>query len=245
MVAARGASLRRQRGLTLIELMITVSSTGLVIGGAMTLMLSTRGAYEVGGTQSSLQEVGRRILDDVLADLRGSGLTQVAGQSYPAIWERPPGGQRGNLIATMNYEDAADVDETLAYNGNGDRIERNRGRVANEIVFQRPSDMDGDGLPIDDNGQLEWSGELLSYRIQTEPNGEFWLVRVSDLNGIESVSRVGPWISNVTFDVVYNDRSMRFGTVAVVVYLERINARGQVITAELEGSVVLRNTEEL
>lgn len=235
----------RQRGMTLIEVLVMVVGSSVVIGGAMSLILSTRGAYEVGGTQSSLQEVGRRMLDDVLADLRGSGLTTVAGQNYPAIYERPAGEARGDLYATMNYEDADDVDETLAYNGDGDRIERNRDRVTNEIVFQRPTDMDGDGRPIDSDGRLEWSDELLSYRIDIEPNGKSWLIRGSEIGGLESVRRVGPFITNITFDVVFSDRSMRFGTVAVVIYLQRVNASGQTITAALEGSVVLRNTEEL
>ena len=250
-----------ERGMTLVEVMFASVSMLIVLGGSMALMMSSRGAMQVGGTQSSLQEVGRRILNEVLSDIRRSGLTTVVGggagnlggpnvSNFPAIYVRKlapaTSSKREQLIASMNYADAGMVDEVLAYEGNGNRIDRNEDRDANEFVFQLPTDLDGDGMPIDANGDLEWGQEQFSYRLIQDPNGIPWLYRVTEINGLSiDEQRVGPFVQNITFDVVFNDRSLRFGEVAVVLYMQKQNERGQIITAALEGSVVLRNTREL
>ena len=238
--------------MTLVETMVAVVGMTIVFGGSLMLLISSQGAWQVGGNQSSLQEIGRRILNEVLADLRRSGLTAVPGQNLPAVFQHARGAEtdpRGPLQATMNYQDVALVSEVLAYQGNGNRILRNAGRVSEEVVFQLPSMIDaGDPwgpAPIDATGNFVWSPDLVSYRVVDLGNVP-WLIRYRELNGAVIERRtVGPWVTSITFDVVFNDRSMRFGEVAVVVYLERTNNQGQRITASLEGSVVLRNTREL
>lgn len=242
-----------QQGFTLVEMAVSSFSMIVVLGGAVAVLAGSRGALEVSNTQSVLQDVGRRVLDQVLGDLRSTGLTDgafVGVGSLPAIWERPPAdlgnSTRGNLIASMDYNDVDLVDEILAYQGNGDRIARNANRVTNEIGFQMPRDLDGDGRPLDANGDLEWGPEFFSYRVIVEPNGISWLYRFTELNGaVTDTLRIAPFVSNITFDVIFNDRSLRFGEVAVVVYLQRPNGQGQTITTALEGAVVLRNTREL
>jgi hypothetical protein len=189
------------------------------------------------------------MLEHVLDDLRRSGLTTVAGATYPSLFERPAGPEttpRGNLIASMNYADAALVDEIFARDGNGDRIARNANRVSDEVVFQQPRDLDGNGTPLDVNGNLEWGPELFSYRVVTDAEGRPWLHRYAELNGAVVDARiVGPSVTSITFDVVFNDRSLRFGMVDVVLYLQELDSNGQKVTAAIEGAVELRNTREL
>lgn len=240
----------RSAGFSLIEMIVATASMSFVFGGSVLLLQGTRGAFEVGGNHSSLQEVGRRILDDVLSDLRRSGLTTVAGQNLPAVFERPVGNfltPQGPLLATMSYTDVDLVDAVIAVQGNGNRINRNFGRNTNEILFQLPADTNGNGLPVDNNGNLTWGNEVISYRIISDPVTNIpTLFRLTQNGGmITGFRRMGMWVNNITFDVVFNDRSLRFGEIAVVIYLQRINARGQLITSSLEGSVGLRNTREL
>lgn len=244
-----GAASRRVRGHTLVETMIVLVTMTVVLGGTMLLLGSTRKAWRLADTESRLQESGRRILQTVLSDLRRSGLTTSGGINYPAFWERPRGPAatpRANLVATMNYADAALVNDVYAYQGFGDRILRNETRVSDEIVLQLPVDLDGDGTPLDANGDLEWGPELVSYRVIEDAEGRPWLYRQMELGGAVVDERiVGPSVASITFDVVFNDRSLRFGEVAVTLYLEDVDARGQRVATAVEGAVALRNTREL
>jgi hypothetical protein len=229
--------------------MIVLCTMTAVLGGSMLLMEGARNAWRLADTESRLQERGRRVLQTVLGELRRSGLTSLAGNNYPAIWERARGPEttlRGNLVATMAYADESLVNEVFCANGNGDRIVRNGGRVSDEMVFQLPADLDGNGTPLDSDGDLEWGPELFSYRIVDDANGQPWLYRYAEVGGLITDRRiVAPSVSAITFDVIYNDRSLRFSEVAVVLYLEELDDNGQRVTTAVEGVVGLRNTREL
>jgi len=237
------------RGHTLLESMFVLATMTAVLGGSLVLLDGARRAWQFADSESRLQERGRRMLQAVLTELRRSGLTTDAGNNLPAIFERARGPDwtpRGNLLATMNYADESLVDEVYAVQGTGDRIARNDGRVSDEIVFQLPADLDGNGTPIDADGNIEWGPELISYRVVEDAAGRPWLFRHVELNGAIVERRiVGPSVASITFDVVLNDRSLRFGEVAVVLYLEELDDRGQLVTTSVEGVVGLRNTREL
>jgi hypothetical protein len=245
----RPNALSRRRGHTLVEMMIVLTVMTAVLGGSMLLLESTREAWRLADTESRLQERGRRVLQTVLSELRRTGLTSTGGNNYPAIWERARGPEttpRGNLVATLAYSDASLVNEVYAYQGLGNRIVRNETRISDEAVFQLPADLDLNGTPLDANGDLEWGPELISYRVIEDANGKPWLYRYVEQAGVVIERRiVGPSVASITFDVVFNDRSLRFGEVAVVLYLQETNARGQLISTSVEGSVGMRNTKEL
>ena len=242
-------STRGRRGSSLVEMLIVLATMTIVLGCAVELIRSSRSSWQLASTKSRLQESGRRMMQSILADLRRSGLTNAAGQNYPAIWERPAGAEstpRGALIATMSYTDVGLVDEVFAKNGAGDRITRNETRVSDEVVFQQPKDLDGNGTPLDANGDLEWGPELFSYRVITDAEGRSWLERCTETGGVVTGrSVVGPSVTSITFDVVYDDRSLRFGVVDVVIYLQELDTNRQIVTAAIEGAVELRNTREL
>ena len=240
---------RRLRGHTLLEMMVVLTTMTVVLGGSMLLMNGVRSAWKLADSESRLQELGRRLLQSVLADMRRTGLTTDAGVNYPSIFERARGPDttpRGPLVASMNYTDTGLVDEVYAWTGNGDRIARNQGRVSNEFVFQLPADVDGNGTPLDADGDLEWGPQLFSYRVVEDAQGASWLWRYTELAGVVVDQRmVGPAVTSITFDVVLNDRSLRFGEIAVVIYLEQRDESGRLLTAAVEGSVGMRNTREL
>jgi hypothetical protein len=246
---ARSAGARGRRGHTLVEMMIVLTTMTAVLGGSMVLMEGARSAWRLADTESRLQERGRRVLQTVLGELRRSGLTTVAGANYPAIWEHargPDADPRGALVATMNYADESLVNEVFCAQGNGDRIVRNDGRVSDEMVFQLPADVDGNGTPLDADGDLEWGPELFSYRVVDDAAGQPWLYRYTEIAGAVTERRIiAPSVASITFDVIFNDRTLRFSEVAVVLYLEELDDSGQRVTTAVEGVVGLRNTREL
>lgn len=240
---------RRRRGHTLVELAVVMATFALLLGGTLLLLSGARESWRRADAESRLQESGRRMLEAILGDLRRSGLTVAQGASWPAIFERPRGPRgtpRGALVATMDPADVDRVDSIGAVNGAGDRIERNRERVSDELVLQLPADLDGDGTPLDADGEMEWGEELVSWFVVEDAEGRPWLWRSVDRAGTVVEERVvGSAVDKATFDVVFNDRTLRFGEVAVVLYLEETDARGRRVATQVEGSVVLRNTREM
>ncbi len=244
--ALTGTSRRgAQRGHSLLEVVLVFATMSLVLGGVLQVMHASQTAWQLASSKSRLQESGRRMLETVLTDLRHSGLTTVAGNSYPAISERPRGAfgtPRGNLVATMNYADEALVNDVLCWQGDGDHVARNAGRVSDEVVFQLPQDLDHNGTPLDANGNLEWGADLISYRVVNDADGRPWLERDVERAGVVVERRsIGPSVTSITFDAVFNDRSLRYGTVDVILYLQEVDATGRRVTAAVEGSVQLRN----
>jgi type II secretory pathway component PulJ len=245
----RRPSTHRVGGFSLLEAALSMTVMTLVLGATTALMHGTQRAWEAGSRQSQLQERGRDLLDTVMTDLRRTGLTRVGAAPFPSIWERPAGPEgtpRGNLIATLDYQDADRVNEVLAYNGDGQsRIERNRDRVSNEILFQLPKDTNGNGMPIDDEGYITFGTEVITYRVIVD-NQIPTLYRITFDAGAE-IARVPicQWVTGITFDAVFNDQTVRFGEIAVVVYMQRPGPDGSVVRAALESAVVLRNTREL
>ena len=90
-----GASVTRgaQLGLTLIELMISIT-IGLVVVGAMTyLYVGSKGAYRGNESLARIQEAGRFALDSIARDIRGAGALGCASAGSLA------GQTRVNVIA--------------------------------------------------------------------------------------------------------------------------------------------------
>jgi type IV pilus assembly protein PilW len=67
------ASLRTQRGLSLIELMVALVIGVLLIAGAVTVYMQSRNTYRTNDVASRMQEIGRYALDVVGPDVRLAG----------------------------------------------------------------------------------------------------------------------------------------------------------------------------
>lgn len=64
---------KAQAGVTLIELMVSLVIGSLLIAGAITVYVQSRGTYRVTETAARLQEVARYALDTIDADVRMAG----------------------------------------------------------------------------------------------------------------------------------------------------------------------------
>jgi type IV pilus assembly protein PilW len=106
-------SLPRQRGLTLIELMISITIGMIVLSALTYIYVGARGAYRSNENLARLQENGRFALDFLAKDLRMGGYSGCSSYSIPptriAVVARPapgitPGWATANLVVT-GFED--------------------------------------------------------------------------------------------------------------------------------------------
>lgn len=67
------AQLRGQRGVTLIELLVSLVIGGLLIAGAVSVYMQSRNTYRVTESAARLQEVARYALDTIEPDVRMAG----------------------------------------------------------------------------------------------------------------------------------------------------------------------------
>lgn len=67
---------RRQKGLTLVEMMIALVLGLLLIGGALSVLQSTQQSYRLQENMSRLQENGRLAMEILARDLRMAGFSQ-------------------------------------------------------------------------------------------------------------------------------------------------------------------------
>lgn len=70
---ARRPAQRRESGVTLIELLVSLVIGGLLIAGAVTVYMQSRNTYRVSETAARLQEVARYALDTIEPDVRMAG----------------------------------------------------------------------------------------------------------------------------------------------------------------------------
>jgi hypothetical protein len=137
-------------------------------------------------------------------------------------------------------------------NGDQSRIERNRNRACDELVFRRIDFqyIDGggnvlDGWPLDilNGDTLKWDADTVNYRVVRDATGTNWVERrVNDANPSR---KIGSFVQNITFDCLGSDRTLLFNQVAIVVYLSRTLPTGRVINAAVEGVVSLGVQREL
>ncbi len=89
MTPPRASERRRQRGLSLIELMIALVIGLIVVAGVMRLLVNSRTAYSTSEAQAHMLDGARFALDQMSRDLR------MAGAFGPNSWPSTIGGRRG------------------------------------------------------------------------------------------------------------------------------------------------------
>ena len=70
----------RQRGFSVVELMVAMAISLLLLGGVISIFISSKNSYETNERLSRIQESGRFALNSIVADLRGSGFAGCARQ---------------------------------------------------------------------------------------------------------------------------------------------------------------------
>ncbi|MEQ8764977.1 MAG: prepilin-type N-terminal cleavage/methylation domain-containing protein [Planctomycetota bacterium] len=261
-------SATRAGGFTLIE-MVTAMTLFLIVFGSMYVTMSgATAAFDTGQANSDLQEKGRRVLKQLIDELRGALIVDEEAlglpYSYPSVFERDTETSpfvptpdayddgRGSRIASMSFSD----DSLDGYNSDSshpDRRIRNENRVSNELVILRLADRDVNGnpmLPYDpETGELSWRGYETSYLVVKEGEEyrlERWEVTEDDLGTPRmETTLIEKDVRKITFDALANDpANVRFNQLAITVYLEKRTGLGRVQEASIEGTVNLRNTRK-
>src|ERR1044072_4956455 len=70
----------RQRGFSVVELMVAMAISLFLLGGVISIFVSSKSSYESNERLSRIQESGRFALNSIMTDLRGSGFAGCAGQ---------------------------------------------------------------------------------------------------------------------------------------------------------------------
>jgi len=77
----------RVRGLTLVELLISITIGLLIVGAVLYVYLGSRGAYRTSTSTSRVQEAGRFGLDAILRDVRQAGFIGCGSRLSPATFQ--------------------------------------------------------------------------------------------------------------------------------------------------------------
>jgi type IV pilus assembly protein PilW len=72
--------LHRSRGFSVIELMVAMAISLLLLGGVISIFVSSKSSYETNERLSRIQENGRFALNSIMSDLRASGFVGCARQ---------------------------------------------------------------------------------------------------------------------------------------------------------------------
>ena len=105
-------SLNKQAGLSLIELMISITLGLILMAAATSSMLSTKNTYQVNDDLSRAQENGRLALDLMVKDLRMAGYREPSNGDAPAFFNT---GACGSIDpCTNNGEGAGTSSDRLA-----------------------------------------------------------------------------------------------------------------------------------
>jgi type IV pilus assembly protein PilW len=91
----------RHGGFTVIELMVAMVISLLLLGGVVTIFVSSKGTYERVERLSRTQEAGRFALDAIVRDIRSAG---YMGCSRPSTWANTLNGATTTLA--WNFADA-------------------------------------------------------------------------------------------------------------------------------------------
>lgn len=233
MMALARTRRRRTGGFTLVEALVS-SFIFIFLLAAVYESLSDSISFQgVQKTYAQMQMDARRALERMSSELRMAGRfsNPVPGQpAYPYIFTN--GAAVGGFAALSH---SAPVQHLAPGNpAFGD---------VREIAFKIPEDVDGDGLlTAEATGEIEWSTDIYSYVLVTDPNGINVLQRRSGTTVTDTIAR---YVERLTVNTIDTDPSIGLNEIVITIYMARPDNTGQWLQANLTGCVTMRNTEEV
>lgn len=155
------ASANRNKGLTLVELMISVALSSFLVIGITTLYLDTRGTERLGSSLARVQESARIGLDVMAADIRMTGFQGCADPSSVslkiiaknvAVTDFMSSALRGFEVVDGNWANGTEFDNT--------EIEADARVGSDVIAIQRgePTDITVTGNMSANNANIQVTG---------------------------------------------------------------------------------------
>jgi len=253
--ASRFRRARHDAGMTLLEVTIVVILTTFVIGG---FSLSVTDSVEttvsgVGG--ADLQEVGRRALDRIKADIQATGrfLDPTLNLQMPHVFSN---GQPGNQMAPEFAHDQtylAHLASTFPtsppwpqptnpppFVAPGSELQP---KGIREMVFRLPADIDGDGRIVSSaTGNIEWSPSLVGYILVPNAAGTLNLMRRRVTGGVIVDELICRCVEALTFDSTDTKNLLPLRAIEVHLHLLRRTSRGQIQRLHLATTAGMRNS---
>jgi type IV pilus assembly protein PilW len=124
-------SARRQRGFSIVELMVAMAISLVLFAGALTIYLSSKGTYVDNERLARLQETGRIAIDLIERDLRATGV-HVCNRLMPIPDET------SNRLATPDSMAWDFTRPILGYDGDADSWESGDGPAFDEALVPDP-----------------------------------------------------------------------------------------------------------
>lgn len=160
----------KEKGFSLIELMIALALSGIIIGAIYNLYLKQSKSYVIQDQVAEMQQNGRVAIDMIVRDIRMAGFRgnpPNAGVTTPIS---PTNSSTAPDSITIQYDDGSGSVTTVTYDISGTDLRRNTQPLAENIedlqlayIF---ADGDEDNLPDDgDSDTTNDSGDIRAVRI--------------------------------------------------------------------------------
>jgi len=199
--------MRHRRGLTLIEVAITVAISTVIFSAIYTVLNSAVSGDRALRVRVDLQLDAVRTLREVTEVLKNSGPIDLNSNGtfdagdYPYIWTdgvsnmSPYGGFYGYLDGTNPgiVQQATSANEGLG--------------ASQEIAFRQPKDVDGDGRPTRvADGAIEWGTDTFAIVLVPGPMGnELQFRRYNASNAVVFTRLLGRNVERITFETAASE----------------------------------------
>ena len=209
------------------ELMISMTLL-LILSGALVESLSNVRRLSVSSeNRATLQTMADAALLEVIQDLRRSGSQELAGKTYPYVFD---GGAPTMAFIAHAHDPAGGTAEA------GD----NDFGIDREVVYLLPADADGDRRPdIDVDGSLMWGADEISFVVVTRADGINYLERRVNA-GTPRV--VGHHVERMVIDTAESSGfAIPLDSIRVRLFFRRTDTNGHLMRYRNEAVVALRN----
>lgn len=255
MRSSNSHSSRVDAGLSLVEVTIVLTMIVVLLGGFARSITDAVDFSTAGVGTSDLQEIGRRALDRIKADIQSTGRFWDAtfGLQMPHVFSN---GQPSGLVPAAFAHDQTYLTQLAstfptpapwpqpanppAFVAPGSELAP---KGIREIVLRFPADLDSDGQIISGStGAIEWSPWVVGYVMIPNNQGTLDLVRRRVNGTIVQDETICRCVEALTFDSVDTKNILPTRAVEVHLHLLRQTSRGQTERLHLATTAGMRNS---